>query len=46
MALATVVGIGLSLIFKLINIIRPEESYITSSLESLNVDKKMDETVK
>ncbi|MCG3463307.1 uracil permease [Xenorhabdus bovienii] len=40
MALATVVGIGLSLIFKLISVIRPEEPYITSSVESIDNDKK------
>ncbi|OTA16091.1 uracil permease [Xenorhabdus vietnamensis] len=40
MALATVVGIGLSLLFKLINIIRPEEQYTNSSLESIEHDKR------
>ncbi|MBI6547933.1 uracil permease [Xenorhabdus lircayensis] len=40
MALATVVGIGLSLLFKLISIIRPEEQYISSSVESIGNDKK------
>ncbi|CBJ81747.1 hypothetical protein XBJ1_2623 [Xenorhabdus bovienii SS-2004] len=40
MALATVVGIGLSMIFKLISVIRPEEPYITSSVESIDNDKK------
>jgi uracil permease len=39
MALATVVGISLSLIFKLISIIRPDEPYITSSVEPLERDK-------
>ncbi len=40
MALATVVGIGLSLLFKLISFIRPEEQYIHSSLESIENNKK------
>ncbi len=40
MALATVVGIGLSLFFKLISFIRPEEPYINSSVESIRNDKK------
>ncbi|WP_340608659.1 uracil permease [Xenorhabdus bharatensis] len=46
MALATVVGIGMSLIFKLISIIRPDEPYINSSVESLNDDKKASEIIK
>ncbi|TDB63223.1 uracil permease [Photorhabdus khanii] len=39
MALATIVGIGMSLIFRLISIIRPEEQYIESSIESVKRDK-------
>ncbi|PHM51387.1 uracil permease [Xenorhabdus sp. KK7.4] len=46
MALATVVGIGMSLIFKLISIIRPDEPYISSSVESLSDDKKASEIIK
>ncbi|WP_340616956.1 uracil permease [Xenorhabdus entomophaga] len=42
MALATVVGIGLSLLFKLISIIRPEEQYINSSVEAIKNDRKCD----
>ncbi|WP_445497527.1 uracil permease [Photorhabdus sp. SF281] len=41
MALATVVGIGMSLIFRLISIIRPEEQYIESSVESVKRDKSL-----
>lgn len=40
MALATVVGISLSLFFKLLSFIRPEEPYINSSVESIRNDKK------
>ncbi len=36
MALATIVGIGMSLIFRLVAIFRPEERYIESSVESVN----------
>ncbi|MCC8366453.1 uracil permease [Xenorhabdus sp. PB61.4] len=46
MALATVVGIGMSLIFKLISIIRPDEPYISSSVESFSDDKKASEIIK
>ncbi|PHM30193.1 uracil permease [Xenorhabdus innexi] len=46
MALATVVGIGMSLIFKLISIIHPDEPYITSSVESVDDDKKTTEAIK
>ncbi|WP_426577597.1 uracil permease [Xenorhabdus stockiae] len=46
MALATVVGIGMSLIFKLISIIRPDEPYISSSVESFSDDKKACEIIK
>ncbi|MGV7962104.1 uracil permease [Photorhabdus tasmaniensis] len=41
MALATIVGIGMSLIFRLISIIRPEERYIESSVESVKRDKSL-----
>ncbi|KER02047.1 uracil permease [Photorhabdus temperata] len=41
MALATIVGIGMSLIFRLISIIRPEEQYIESSIESVKRDKSL-----
>ncbi|AKH64864.1 MULTISPECIES: uracil permease [Photorhabdus] len=41
MALATIVGIGMSLIFCLISIIRPEEQYIESSIESVKRDKSL-----
>ncbi|MBD2804363.1 uracil permease [Xenorhabdus sp. ZM] len=46
MALATVVGVGLSLIFRLIDLIRPDEPYIRTSVESLDGDKKMNEAIK
>ncbi|WP_446469329.1 uracil permease [Xenorhabdus stockiae] len=46
MALATVVGIGMSLVFKLISIICPDEPYISSSVESLSDDKKASEIIK
>ncbi|OCA53365.1 uracil permease [Photorhabdus namnaonensis] len=36
MALATIVGIGMSLIFRLVTVFRPEERYIESSVESVN----------
>ncbi|WP_036769245.1 uracil permease [Photorhabdus australis] len=39
MALATIVGIGMSLIFRLVSIIRPEAQYIESSVESVKRDK-------
>lgn len=40
MALATIIGIIMSLIFRLINIIRPEKTYITTKLESVDPLKK------
>ncbi|MEQ2027207.1 uracil permease [Xenorhabdus szentirmaii] len=46
MALATVVGVGLSLIFRLIDLICPDEPYIRTSVESLDGDKKMNEAIK
>ncbi|TNH43190.1 uracil permease [Photorhabdus luminescens] len=39
MALATIVGIGMSLIFRLIAAFRPEERYIESSVESVKHGK-------
>ncbi|ETS30370.1 uracil permease [Photorhabdus temperata] len=41
MALATIVGIGMSLIFCLMSIIRPEKQYIESSIESVKRDKSL-----
>ncbi|MQL46848.1 uracil permease [Photorhabdus khanii] len=41
MALATIVGIGMSLIFRLMSIIRPEKQYIESSIESVKRDKSL-----
>ncbi|WGL94386.1 uracil permease [Arsenophonus nasoniae] len=40
MALATIIGIIMSLIFRLINIIRPEKTYITAKIESIDPIKK------
>ncbi|WP_334468527.1 uracil permease [Arsenophonus sp. PmNCSU2021_1] len=40
MALATIIGIIMSLVFRLINIIRPEKTYITTKLESVETIKK------
>jgi len=40
MALATIIGIIMSLVFRLINIIRPEKTYITTKLESVESIKK------
>ena len=40
MALATIIGIIMSLVFRFINIIRPEKTYITTKLESVNPTKK------
>ncbi|HGJ5898361.1 uracil permease [Arsenophonus apicola] len=40
MALATIIGIIMSLVFRLINIIRPEKTYITTKLESVDPIKK------
>nr|WP_229015595.1 uracil permease [Photorhabdus bodei] len=39
MALATIVGIGMSLIFRLVTVFRPEERYIESSVESVKHGK-------
>ncbi|MBS9427824.1 uracil permease [Photorhabdus akhurstii] len=39
MALATIVGIGMSLVFRLVAIFRPEERYIESSVESVKHGK-------
>ncbi len=36
MALATIVGIVLSLVFKLVSIIRPETELVDDTLESIN----------
>uniref|UniRef100_A0A3B0LVI0 Uracil permease n=1 Tax=Arsenophonus endosymbiont of Trialeurodes vaporariorum TaxID=235567 RepID=A0A3B0LVI0_9GAMM len=40
MALATIIGIIISLVFRLINIIRLEKTYITTKLESVETIKK------
>ncbi|HGJ5865167.1 MAG TPA: uracil permease [Arsenophonus nasoniae] len=40
MALATIIGIIMLLIFRLINIIRPEKTYITAKIESIDPIKK------
>ncbi|SYL11143.1 Uracil permease [Klebsiella pneumoniae] len=38
MALATVVGIGLALVFRLVNIIRPEERVVDVNLDEVKKD--------
>lgn len=40
MAFTTIIDIIMSLVFRFINIIRPEKTYITTKLESVNPTKK------
>ncbi|MGO2347033.1 MAG: solute carrier family 23 protein, partial [Providencia sp.] len=40
MALATVVGIGMALLFRFITFVRPEKQFVTAELEEVDTKKK------